>query len=125
MTGPFSGHALLVEDNTIIALDVADMLESMGAAQVHVANNCDEAMDILKTYPIAYAVVDVMLDGQSCEPVALSLSQQAIPFIYASGMNELQASLPEAPNVTKPYSPDALLSALENSIRQGWDLKPA
>jgi CheY-like chemotaxis protein len=123
MTGPFSGQALLVEDNLIIALDVSDMLETVGAKTVHVAAACAEALDILSNSPIDYAVVDVMLDGVTCEPVARRLKELDIPFVYASGVHDIQDSLPQAPKVTKPYSPDALLSALEDSIRQKQGFK--
>lgn len=119
MSDPFSGHALLVEDNLIIALDVTDILENAGASKVHLAANCDEALSVLEQNPVAYAVIDMLLENQTSQPVALALKARGIPFIYASGIQlsaEQAIGFPEATCVDKPFSPDMLLSALKGSI---------
>lgn len=55
-------HILVVEDNAIVAKNVASMLETNGFI-VHVAERGDKGFDMASSFPYACIVLDIMLPG--------------------------------------------------------------
>ncbi len=102
---------LLVEDNLIIAMDTRDMIMELGAREVHVAGNVSDALHILDTANIGFAVLDVNLGQGYSHEVADVLDQRDIPFVLATGYSEetsVLAAYPPAPILNKPYSKTAV-----------------
>ena len=60
-------RVLVVEDEALIGIDLGDMLASIGARDVTLCANCDEAERAIFTEDFALAVLDVELGGESCE----------------------------------------------------------
>lgn len=100
------GEALLVEDNGLIAMDAELMLLALGCTACHLAASVAAALAILQDRPIACAMLDIELGGESCAAVASELHARGIPFIFASGYRDLAERIPEfawVPLVGKPY----------------------
>ena len=109
-----TGIALLVEDNIIIALEAEQLLIDLGAAGVIVAGNVEEALRLLETETLGFALLDINLGIEMSWPIAERLRELRVPYIFASGYGDAIDFPIEHRNVpiaTKPYS-KASISAL-------------
>ena len=108
---------LLLEDEALIAMDVADVLEEAGYSVVTIASARD-ALDWLDAHVPDIAVVDVYLPDGDCEPVATALQSRGIPFLVHSGSIAKEfADTPfaGAPWVSKPVRMEELLAAITSA----------
>lgn len=77
---------LLVEDDFIIALDQAAMLEEAGARVVGLAPTVAAALDLVAgSGHLDGAVLDVNLRGETSYPVADALRTRSVPFVFLTG----------------------------------------
>lgn len=110
---------LLVEDNMLIALDTEHVLQRLGAAQVEVAGNVQEALEVLQHVKVDAAVLDVNLGDETSVAIADALSRQGIPFVFATGYHD-RAMIPrdhaDVPVIRKPYTPDSLAESIGLAI---------
>lgn len=110
---------LLVEDEPLIGMDVADTLTDAGATVIGPVRNAAAAMEAIDrahaSRRITGAVLDVDLGGHSCREIAARLSGLEVPFILHTGnwpeIRDLVASL-HAPVVVKPSRPDDIIDTL-------------
>ncbi|MCY4178770.1 MAG: hypothetical protein OXD48_00555, partial [Litoreibacter sp.] len=111
-----SGLVLIVEDNFTIAKDTRDQLVAAGLKDVEMCSNADDALDILASEPVVFAILDVNLGpGKTSEPVALRLLRDDIPFFFVTGYSDtfdLDKRLSRVPRFTKPLSTHDLLAAI-------------
>ena len=112
---------LVVEDNLFIALDAEDMLKSLGAGKVVIANSIAEARTFMSAEKCSFALLDVNLGSDNSLPIARTLIASGVPFAFGTGYGEALA-LPEtmttAPIVSKPYHKIALMKALIVMVRR-------
>lgn len=79
------GIILLVEDDAMIAMLVADQCETLGyAAPLHV-DGIDAALAAIAAGGIVAALVDVHLGEDACWPVADALAAAGIAFALMTG----------------------------------------
>ena len=115
MSNQLKGNVLIVEDNLVIALDAQEMLLELGAQSVHLASSNAEALEILDRHGIQYAMLDIRLGDGTSEDIAARLTDQHIPFLFASGfetLSKLRDRYPSAEAIEKPFTRDALEGAL-------------
>lgn len=108
-------RVLVVEDDAIIAYDLADELTAMGYEVVGPASDCEQALDLIERAGCDIAVLDVNLGpGVTSEPVAVELKKRAIPFAVASGYghDQFPKIFREAPLLPKPVRVDLLVTRL-------------
>jgi DNA-binding NtrC family response regulator len=107
-------RVLVVEDEALIGIDLGDMLASIGARDVTLCANCDEAERAIFTEDFALAVLDVELGGESCERLVPLLEYRKVPFIITTGFmrKSLPAALQNRPYVTKPVNSEDLAAAI-------------
>ena len=106
MTCPLSGRrVLVVEDETMVAWLLEDMLADLGCAVVGPAAHVNQALAMLDAEAIDAAVLDVNLNGQNSYPVAAALAARGVPFVFSTGYNK--DSLPNTnqsfPVLQKPF----------------------
>jgi CheY-like chemotaxis protein len=106
-------RVLLVEDEGLIRLMAAEMLEDLGH-QVVEASSLDEALTLAETTDFDVAILDINLGGRRVDPVAEIVSARDIPFLFASGYGD--ANIPQdfsdRPVLQKPF----LLRNLSDSL---------
>ena len=108
---------LVVEDDTVIAVDYYFQLREVGAeARVCGATN-KAALDYLATHDIDAAIVDYRLRDGTCEQVLQSLDRRDIPFVVVSGCTfEMQRSLDSRHVLSKPVTPTDIWRALSEAL---------
>ncbi|MEM5543057.1 response regulator [Sulfitobacter sp. AS92] len=108
-------HVLLCEDDALIRLDLADILDGLGTEVTETASG-QETLDKLQTGHYDALLIDVGLPDMSGEEVATRVRQQHpnMPIIFATG----QANVPAAETlghcavVQKPFGDRDLARAL-------------
>ena len=115
-----SGTVLLVEDSMIIALDAEEMLLSLGAARVHTAADVQEALRLLALDSPTFALLDVNLGRETSIPVADSLRNAGVPYVFATGYGD-QVDLPlehrDCVVLKKPYTAANIADAAARAMK--------
>ncbi len=117
VSNPLAGmHALLVEDQTLIALDTEMLLRELGADAVETFTNAEAALAWLASASPDVGVLDINLGTTSSFSVAAEMLRRAKPFIFTTGYGEgvlIPDDFMDIRIVRKPYSRDALAHAFE------------
>lgn len=115
VTSKLAGRRLLVvEDDYIIAVDVAGTLETLGADVLGPAATVKDALDLIESGRVDGASLDINLGEESVYPVADALRARGVPFVFTSGYDPKVIPLPYAdvPRCSKPLNSRALARAL-------------
>ena len=110
------GHVLVVEDNSIIALQLEMVLAELGVPRVTLAADAQAALEALAAHRIDVALVDVMLDRGDSRDVVAVLRERSIPHVIMTGLESAAPMLGQAasaPVLNKPFLPQELETALE------------
>lgn len=110
------GHVLVVEDNSIIAMQLEMILEDLGVARVTLAADADTALEALTEHAIDAALVDVMLDRGDSSDVVAALRERAVPHAIMTGLDSatpMAGEAQSAPVLNKPFLPQELETVLE------------
>ena len=105
---------LVVEDKSLIALDLVDRLKRLGAVEVRPASTEQESLSLLEQHSFDCALLDANLHGRPVENVAAALTQYRIPFVFITGYGRigLPAAFQQAPVLAKPINDGELLEAV-------------
>ncbi len=111
---------LVVEDEFLLAMDLALLLERHGWRVLGPAATVAQALHLLDggSQP-AVALLDVNLRGELVTPVAAALRALGVPFVLASAYDDARLAalgLAGAPNVGKPADDRRLLAALAEAV---------
>jgi CheY-like chemotaxis protein len=117
-TKPRSLSVFLVEDEILIQLMVADMIAELGHTVIAEASTLQHALSLAQTANFDIAILDINLSGQRIDPVAETLSDRNIPFIFASGYGEagLADRFRDRPMLQKPFILSVLGEAIEKAL---------
>ncbi|MDQ0322627.1 PAS domain S-box-containing protein [Pararhizobium capsulatum DSM 1112] len=110
---------LLVEDDSLIRMNTAEMLEDLGH-KVHQAGSAAEAVALADRQPVDVLIADIGLPDMPGVEMAARIAAKIpnLPVIFASGHDENSAGLSDdAVLITKPYGSSDLDQAL-SLIRQ-------
>jgi DNA-binding response OmpR family regulator len=105
---------LVVEDEFLIALDIAAALEQAGLAVVGPAGTVGDALHAIAQEDVHGALLDAHLVGEPVERVADALKARNIPFAFVSGYGreQLPAAHRNAVLVKKPFTDRDLLAVI-------------
>ena len=116
---PVTGRRILVvEDESLIAMDFSQTLSEAGYVVIGPANSVARALALLAQFGCDAAVLDVNLAKETSEPVARELIKLGTPFVATSGYSREQ--LPEimqtAPLLSKPVSSAMLIAEVDRFL---------
>lgn len=113
-----SKRALIVEDEPLLAMEVAEHLTDAGFEVVGPATSVAKALKLISEKGCDIAVLDVHLGHEHSEPVALALKARGTPFVVVSGNSRehYPAGFTGAPSLSKPLRPAALLSLIRSCV---------
>ena len=84
-TRPPGASVFLVEDEVMIRMMVADMLEELGFSIAAEAGEINEAIRLAQSAEFDLAILDVNVNGKVISPVAELITARNRPFIFATG----------------------------------------
>jgi DNA-binding NtrC family response regulator len=107
-------RVLVVEDEYLIASDLARELERAGALPVGPAATVAQAKAILDKQPVDAAILDVNLRGDMAYPLVERLSAGGMPCVIVSGYSpqSLPDSLIHVVSMEKPVSYEKVIEKL-------------
>ena len=113
------GSVFLVEDEVMIRMMVADMLEELGYHVVAEAGEINEAIRLAQCTEFDLAILDVNVQGKLITPVAELITTLNRPIIFATGYGT--AGIPEEfrshPSLEKPFLIEKLARTIDSTLR--------
>jgi CheY-like chemotaxis protein len=112
---------LVVEDEYMVAADLARVLEERGADVVGPAGSVEDALELVADDDrLDGAVLDINLHGERAYPVADALRERGVPFVFATGYDRwiIPDAYADVPRVEKPVDTRALARLLSTAKRQ-------
>jgi DNA-binding NarL/FixJ family response regulator len=106
---------LLVEDEPLVAVGVADHLTRAGAAVVGPCSTTGRALAELDRHRIDVAIIDYVLADDNSEGLQAALEAKGIPFIVVTGYPRVLVRRDQRQRVlSKPVAPEVLASAVRS-----------
>jgi CheY-like chemotaxis protein len=119
---PLTGvRILIVEDETLQALALADMVAKLGGSVAAIANRFEDAMEALDGEAFDCAILDVNLGGTLSFPIADCLQQRGVPILFCTAFadaSKVFGGKGPAACLDKPIEKLALRDALLGLLKQ-------
>lgn len=96
---------LIVEDEPLVAMELAMEIEDNGGIALGPASSCEQAIGIIEKARPDLALLDGNLNGERIDPVADALAAQDTPFAFVSGYDRqhLPSGHMHRPMLAKPF----------------------
>jgi CheY-like chemotaxis protein len=114
------GSVFLVEDEVMIRMMVADMLEELGYSIAAEAGEVGDALRLAQTIDFDLAILDINVNGKVISPVADLIAARNRPFIFATGYGSsgLPAEYRDRPALQKPFQIETLARTIEQALNR-------
>ena len=111
-------RVLIVEDEYLIADDLAAALKKAGGETVGPVSTVSQAEELLSQRPVDAAIVDFNLRGEMAEKFIERLAATRLPCLIVSGYGSdaLPESVGDVPRLEKPVSAASVLRALSSEL---------
>lgn len=118
---------MLVEDDWLVAMDLADQLAEAGYEIVGPAPCIDRARALLETELVDAALLDIALDASSSYPAAEALMRSGIPFAFVTAQTarELRPDFQKHLLISKPVPRAVLVETVRDLLVGGLSAAPA
>jgi CheY-like chemotaxis protein len=116
---PLAGkRVLVVDDDSLLALDLEVFLEGEGCVVVGPAPSVDAALALIAAAPPDAAILDLDLGGQTSAPVADALAAADVGFLFISGhsLSRLPTRHADRRLLAKPWTEAELREALMSMV---------
>jgi PAS domain S-box-containing protein len=116
-------RVLVVEDEPLIALEIAQILKDVGVVVIGPAASIEGAFLAIAEHQaegIDAGLLDMNLSGRPVCPVADALTSAQIPYAFLTGYgrDELSDIRPGTPIIRKPFGPGQILEILGDLLEQ-------
>jgi DNA-binding NarL/FixJ family response regulator len=109
---------LLVEDEPVVAMGLADQLSAAGATVVGPCATARGAIDALQGNEVDVAVIDFVLADRNSESLQLALERKGIPFVVLTGYPAVLVRRQERQEIlSKPVPAEILCSSVRTLAR--------
>jgi CheY-like chemotaxis protein len=116
-----ASDVMIIEDQSMIALDLSNIVEDLGHRVVHIAATRDEAVAAVEEQKPSLILADVQLadDSSGIDAVNDILKDTNVPVIFVTAYPErLLRDMHNKPAfvVTKPFMPEAIKLAVSQAL---------
>jgi DNA-binding response OmpR family regulator len=115
-TGLEDRAILIVEDEPVIAMDVAQAFERAGAATA-VTSTLHHALVLVEDENLSAAVLDHVLSDGDSSPLCRRMKERGLPFVVYSGLGKLDGPCAFGAQVAKPEKPAVLVSMVAKLLQ--------
>ena len=114
------GSVFLVEDEVMIRMMVADLLEELGYSIAAESGEISDALKLAQSVEFDLAILDVNVNGKVISPVADLIAARNRPFIFATGYGSsgLPAEYRDRPALQKPFQIETLGRAIDQALKR-------
>jgi CheY-like chemotaxis protein len=116
MSGLGGKRILVLEDESLIAMVLEDILEDFGCTVVGPAYDVPAGEALARDEAIDGAILDLHIGNGSSHSVAELLLARRIPFVVASGSDDPNLLPGAAGTVAKPFSSASVREAVERML---------
>lgn len=119
-------RVLVVEDQYLVARDLARTLREAGAIVVGPAQDTEHARELLENTDIAGAILDINLAEGTSYALADELTANGAPFLFVTGYGSaaIDPRYRHVPLISKPFTDEALVAlAAKTFAREGRNPK--
>jgi DNA-binding response OmpR family regulator len=112
-------RVLIVEDDALLAMDLAEQLEASGFDVLGPCMSTKHALSVVEKVGCDAAVLDINLGKETSETIAVRLGDLAIPFVVASGYapDQWPVAFSGHAALTKPFQTEHLVDLLTKTIQ--------
>ena len=112
-------RTMVVEDDILLALDLADALRNAGHKIIGPFASAGAALQGMTTDRPEIAILDIDLNGHNSFPVADALVRENVPFLWlsASSPHILPGRYRSQPFVSKPFATHGILRVMADLLR--------
>jgi DNA-binding response OmpR family regulator len=109
---------LVVEDELLISLDIADAFKRAGA-QVTATSKLSDAARLVEANGLSAAILGHGIGRDNSFALRIRLRERGIPYVIYTGFDKVSEMVPEGePQVTKPTSPDVLVATVAGILQK-------
>jgi CheY-like chemotaxis protein len=108
----------LVEDEALLLMMTAEMLEELGHRVVAEAGTINAAEPLARTAQFDLAVLDINVGGTYITSIAQIIADRGLPFIFVSGYGSegRPVSFQDRPALRKPFLIESLAEMIEKAL---------
>lgn len=113
-----SKRILVLEDEAIVAMDIAASLKEAGWEVVGPAASIDDAKELAQEKSPKAALFDINLGGKNSFELAVQLREQGVDVVFLTGYapSALPDELAQCAIITKPVSMAHLIETLDGLV---------
>lgn len=115
---PPGRHALIIEDEMLIALEIESLLHDLGFASCDIVDNPTDAVKSALAHRPDLVTADLRIFGGTGIDAVEAITRRLgpVPHIYLTGNADMLAGQTAAPIVDKPLSRHALAAACQRAL---------
>lgn len=113
-------NVLVVEDEPLLSMAIADELERCQARVIGLANSVEEALGCLQSMQPDAVILDIELQGELVYDIADLLMRHGVPFLFSTALpeNSIPDRFAPIPVCAKPAPAREILNALALLVSQ-------
>jgi CheY-like chemotaxis protein len=111
---------LVVEDEPLVALDVAETIKGAGAS-VLLTHTLNDGLQLAEHADLSAAVLDFGLSDGEAGELCERLNRRGVPYVIYSGYSHVEEACHSGLVVPKPARPEALIDALSKALTGGGE----
>jgi DNA-binding response OmpR family regulator len=108
-------NVLIVEDETLLALMLEDLLLDIGHHVMH-AESLPEALALVERERFDAAILDININGKDVFPLAVRLRELHTPFVFASAADHVDPQFSQEQLISKPYTIAQVQASLDRML---------
>lgn len=107
-------RVLVLEDEALVAMDLADVLRNLGETVVGPCLTVADALHLLDSTEVDFGILDFNLRHETSEALADTLLLRSIPFVFLTGYRRtgLPEKFADVPIFAKPFDERSLADEL-------------